>query len=48
MSLDGFVAEPDDSVPHIFDWFDTGAVRFDWPGDDMVSDRDTELYAVRK
>jgi hypothetical protein len=37
MSLDGFVATPDDGVPHIFDWYGTGDVRFDWPGNDMVS-----------
>ncbi|HZQ77904.1 MAG TPA: dihydrofolate reductase family protein [Acidimicrobiia bacterium] len=37
MSLDGFVAAPDDGVPHIFDWYGTGDVRFDWPGNDMVS-----------
>jgi dihydrofolate reductase len=38
MSLDGFVATPDDGVPHIFDWYGTGTVRFDWPGNDMTSD----------
>jgi len=38
MSLDGFVAAPDDSVPHIFDWYESGNVRFDWPGNDMTSD----------
>src|SRR6266516_1073463 len=38
MSLDGFIAAPDDSVPHIFDWYDSGNVRFDWPGNDMKSD----------
>jgi dihydrofolate reductase len=37
MSLDGFAAALDDGVPHIFDWYDTGTVRFDWPGNDMVS-----------
>jgi hypothetical protein len=37
MSLDGFVAAPDDSVPHIFDWYGSGSDRFDWPGNDMVS-----------
>jgi dihydrofolate reductase len=38
MSLDGFIAAPDDTVPHIFDWYGNGPVRFDWPGNDMVSD----------
>jgi dihydrofolate reductase len=38
MSLDGFIAAPDDSVPHIFDWYGTGNVRFEWPGNDMTSD----------
>lgn len=38
MSLDGFVADPDDSPePHIFAWYGTGDVRFDWPGNDMES-----------
>ena len=32
MSLDGFVAARNDSPePHIFDWYGTGNVRFDWP-----------------
>jgi len=38
MSLDGFIAAPDDSVPYIFDWYESGNVRFDWPGNDMTSD----------
>jgi dihydrofolate reductase len=37
MSLDGFVALPDDNPSHIFDWYETGDVRFEWPGNDMVS-----------
>ena len=37
MSLDGFVADPDDGVGHLFDWYDTGDVAFEWPGNDMVS-----------
>ena len=38
MSLDGFVAAPNDSPePHIFDWYGTGDVCFDWPGNDMQS-----------
>jgi dihydrofolate reductase len=37
MSLDGFIAAPDDTVPHIFDWYETGTVRCEWPGNDMVS-----------
>jgi dihydrofolate reductase len=27
MSLDGFIAGPDDSVDHIFDWYDSGEVE---------------------
>jgi hypothetical protein len=38
MSLDGFIAASDDTVPHIFDWYDNGEVRFEWPGNDMVSE----------
>jgi dihydrofolate reductase len=37
MSLDGFIAAPDDTVPHIFDWYENGSVRTEWPGNDMVS-----------
>lgn len=37
MSLDGYIAAPDDTVPYIFDWYEQGPVRFDWPGNDMVS-----------
>ena len=38
MSLDGYVAAPDDSVGHIFDWYGSGDVRVQWPGNDMTSD----------
>jgi dihydrofolate reductase len=38
MSLDGFIATPDDGVEHIFDWYGAGGVRFEWPGNDMTSD----------
>jgi dihydrofolate reductase len=37
MSLDGFIAHPDDSVGHLFDWYDNGEVDVDWPGNEMVS-----------
>jgi dihydrofolate reductase len=37
MSLDGFIAHPDDSVDHLFDWYDNGDVDVSWPGNDMVS-----------
>src|SRR5690606_17192550 len=37
MSLDGFVALPDDSVGPLFDWYGNGPVRVEWPGNDMVS-----------
>jgi len=26
MSLDGFIAHPDDGVGHLFDWYDNGEV----------------------
>lgn len=37
MSLDGFIAHPDDSVRHLFDWYGNGEVEIHWPGNDMVS-----------
>jgi dihydrofolate reductase len=37
MSLDGFIADSNDGVEHIFDWYDAGDVAFEWPGNDMVS-----------
>jgi dihydrofolate reductase len=37
MSLDGFIADPNDGVDHIFDWYEEGNVRLEWPGNDMIS-----------
>jgi dihydrofolate reductase len=37
MSVDGFIALPDDSVGHLFDWYESGAVALPWPGLGMVS-----------
>ncbi|HEY1824610.1 MAG TPA: hypothetical protein VGG21_01440 [Acidimicrobiales bacterium] len=37
MSLDGFVAHDDDSVGHLFDWYEEGDVALSWPGMGMVS-----------
>lgn len=37
MSVDGFIAHPDDSVGHLFDWYGSGDVEVHWPGNDMVS-----------
>jgi dihydrofolate reductase len=37
MSLDGFIAQEDDSVGHLFDWYDSGDVEVRWPGMNMVS-----------
>jgi len=36
-SLDGFIALPDDSVGHLFDWYDGGDTEVHWPGNAMVS-----------
>jgi dihydrofolate reductase len=37
MSLDGYVAHSDDSVGHLFDWYDAGPDDVTWPGSAMVS-----------
>ena len=37
MSVDGFIALEDDSVGHLFDWYDSGDVAVRWPGMNMVS-----------
>lgn len=38
MSLDGFIAGPDDSVEHIFDWYEGGDVEVEVPhGDDTMT-----------
>ncbi len=37
MSLDGYVAHRDDSVGHLFDWYEAGTVDVHWPGMGMVS-----------
>jgi dihydrofolate reductase len=35
MSLDGFIADPDDGVGPLFDWYADGDVAFTFPGDGM-------------
>jgi dihydrofolate reductase len=37
MSLDGFIALPDDSVGHLFDWYESGDILLRWPGMGLVS-----------
>ncbi|TAK64058.1 MAG: deaminase [Dehalococcoidia bacterium] len=37
MSVDGFIAHEDDSVGHLFDWYESGAVEVCWPSMGMVS-----------
>jgi dihydrofolate reductase len=37
MSLDGFIAHRDDSVGHLFDWYESGGTALRWPGMGMVS-----------
>jgi dihydrofolate reductase len=37
MSVDGYIANTDDSVGHLFDWYDSGEIELRWPGNDMVS-----------
>jgi dihydrofolate reductase len=36
MSLDGFIAEPDDNVQHLFRWYFSGDVEFPLQGTDLV------------
>lgn len=36
MSLDGFIANPDDSVENLFDWFDSGDTEFVFPDGKMT------------
>jgi len=37
MSVDGFIADPDDGVGPLFDWYDEGDVEFTFPGNGMES-----------
>jgi dihydrofolate reductase len=37
MSVDGFIADEDDGVGHLFDWYESGDVEVQWPGMGMVS-----------
>lgn len=37
MSVDGFIANEDDSVGHLFDWYESGDVEVRWPGMGLVS-----------
>lgn len=36
MSLDGFIANPDDSVENLFDWFENGDTEYVFPGGKMT------------
>jgi transposase len=45
MSLDGFIAGPDDSVDHIFDWYDAGDTEVHWPGNFTTCDTVDSLTA---
>jgi hypothetical protein len=35
MSVDGFIADPDDGVGPLFQWYSEGDVEFTFPGDGM-------------
>ncbi len=35
MSVDGFIADPDDGVSELFEWYSEGAVEYTFPGDGM-------------
>jgi dihydrofolate reductase len=35
MSLDGFIADPDDGVGSLFDWYGNGSVEYTFPGNGM-------------
>lgn len=35
MSVDGFIADPDDGVGPLFDWYSEGDTEFTFPGNDM-------------
>src|ERR1700759_853001 len=37
MSVDGFIADPDDGVGPLFDWYDEGEGEFTFPGSGMES-----------
>jgi hypothetical protein len=41
MSLDGFIAMPDDEVGPLFDWYFSGDIDYPLPGTDMGSDCST-------
>src|ERR687890_2250434 len=46
MSLDGYVADPDDGVAEVFDWyFNSGEVEFDTGGSDPMTFRVSEPSA---
>jgi dihydrofolate reductase len=37
VSLDGFIADPDDGVGPLFDWYGNGSVEFSFPGNGMTA-----------
>ena len=47
MSLDGFVADPDDGVAEVFDWYaNSGDVEIDAGGSDAMTFRMSEASAA--
>lgn len=36
MSIDGFIADPEDGVPHIFDWYDSGPIEIPTAKEDLT------------
>lgn len=46
MSLDGFVADPDDGVAEVFDWYASGDVEIRTGGDDDMTFRMSEQSAA--
>jgi dihydrofolate reductase len=42
MSLDGYIAQPDDQPAELFDWYEAGAVNLPNPSDDVTFDVDEE------
>lgn len=42
MSLDGYIADPDDQVGELFDWYEVGGVNVPNPNEDVTLDVDDE------
>jgi dihydrofolate reductase len=48
MSLDGFIAGPDDTVQYLFDWYNSGDIEYNYPGGMKVKVSPASAQVIRE